>query len=106
MKRLQAMTAAAVTALVLTGCSTVALKPGADEIEILDAARVKNCERLGKTQVSVAQKLGFIPRGDKAIRTDLERLGRNSAIKMGGDTLTRETGIENGEQAFGVYDCV
>ncbi len=106
MKRLQAATAVAVTAMVLAGCSTVKLKPGAEEVEILEAARVKDCKRLGKTQVSVAEKLGFVPRGDKAIREDLERLARNSAVKMGGDTLSPESGIENGEQSFGVYDCV
>lgn len=104
----RAFTLVAVAALALgaAGCSTVQPKRGASDIEILDAARTKDCKRLGKTQVSVATKIGFVPRGDKAIREDLQRLARNSAIGMGGDTLTPESGIEEGEQTFGVFQCI
>ena len=106
MKRLKMMSVIAVTAVLLSGCSTVKLKPGAAEVELLEAARVKNCKRLGQTSVSVAQKFGFIKRGEKAIRADLQTLARNSAMDMGGDTITPQSGIENGEQKFGVYDCI
>lgn len=104
----RAITLVAVAALVLgaAGCSTVQPKRGAGEIEILDAARTKDCKRLGKTQVSVAVKIGVVPRGDKAIREDLQRLARNSAVSMGGDTLTPESAIEEGEQTFGVFQCI
>lgn len=93
-------------AVLAAGCSTIELKPGADEIEILGAERVANCKKLGKTKVSVAEKVGFIKRGDKAIREDLQRLARNSAIDMNGDTLSAESEIVKGEQTFGVYDCI
>lgn len=106
MKRLPTAVIAAAAALALGACSPVKLKPDADQIELLDAERVKNCERLGKTRVSVATKIGFIPRGDKAIHEDLRRLARNSAIEMDGDTLTRESEVEEGEQTFGVYKCI
>jgi hypothetical protein len=90
----------------LGGCSTIKLKPGAEEVEILAAERVADCKKLGKTTVSVAKKLGVIPRGDKAIREDLHRLARNSAVAMNGDTISAESSIEEGEQTFGVYDCI
>lgn len=96
-----------VTVIVLAaGCSTIKLKPGAAEVEVLQAERVADCKMLGKTKVSVADKLGFVPRGDKAIRVDLQRLARNSAIEMNGDTLSPESEIVKGEQTFGVYDCI
>lgn len=106
MKRISTAVVVGATALVMAACSPVKLKPDADQIELLDAARVKNCERLGKTRVSVATKIGFIPRGDKAIREDLRRLARNSAIEMDGDTLTRESKVQEGEQTFGVFKCI
>jgi len=93
-------------AVAIGGCSTIKLKPGADEVEILGAERVADCQRLGKTTVSVAEKLGFIPRGEKAIREDLHRLARNSAVTMNGDTISAESPIEEGEQTFGVFDCI
>lgn len=95
-----------VAAVLATGCSTVKLKPGAAEIEVLKADRVAECRKLGSTTVSVAEKLGFIPRGDKAIQTDLHRLARNSAAGMDGDTISPEGPVEEGEQTFGVYDCI
>lgn len=106
MKRIFTVVGVAATALIMVACSPVTLKPDAAEIELLDADRVTKCDRLGKTRVSVATKLLFIPRGDKAIREDLTRLARNSAIEMDGDTLTRESEIQEGEQTFGVYKCI
>lgn len=93
-------------AVAISGCSTIKLKPGAEEVEILGAERVADCKKLGKTTVSVAKKIGFIPRGEKAIRADLHRLARNSAVTMDGDTINAESSIEAGEQTFGVYDCI
>lgn len=98
--------AAAAIALTVTGCTYVKLDPAAEGVELLGADRVQKCERLGKTRVSVAQKVGFIARGDRAIRDNLVTLARNSAAEMGGDTITRESEIQNGKQTFGVFDCV
>ena len=106
MKARHTLIAITASAVVLIGCSTIKMKPGAEEVEILDASRTKDCKRIGKTRVSVLDALGFIPRGEKAIREDVRRLARNSAVDMGGDTATPESPIEKGEQTFGVFDCV
>lgn len=99
-------TGLALVSLLIVGCSNIKLKPGAEEVEILKADRVADCRKIGVTTVSVLDELGFIPRGEKAIREDLQRLARNSTITMGGDTATPESTIEKGEQTFGVYDCI
>jgi len=96
----------AVTTVVLGACSTIELRPGAEEVEILNAERVADCNKIGRTTVSVVDELGFIPRGEKAVREDLNRLARNSAVTMEGDTVSPESPIENGERTFGVYDCI
>lgn len=98
--------AAPVLAASVAGCSTIALKPGAEEVEVLDADRVTDCRKLGVTTASVADELGFIPRGEKHVRRDIHRLAKNSAVTMNGDTLSPESEIRKGEQKFGVYDCI
>lgn len=108
MRTKRSIPALAAAALVLTvaGCTYVKLDPAAQDVEVLRAERVQDCERLGQTRVSVAQKIGFIARGDRAIRNDLEVLARNSAAEMGGDTITPASEVQNGKQSFGVYDCI
>lgn len=96
----------ALAGLALGGCSFTEVEPDARRVEVLEAARVADCERLGDTQVSVAHKVGFIARGDKAIQTDLNNLARNSATEMGGDTVTPIGEPQNGKQRFGIYDCI
>ncbi len=96
----------ALAGLALSGCAFTEVEPEAEQVEVLEAARVSHCERLGETQVSVAHKIGFIPRGDKAIQNDLDNLARNSGAGMGGDTVTPMGQPQNGNQTFGVYDCI
>lgn len=93
-------------ALIATGCSYTKVDPGARQVLVLGPERIADCEKLGKTQVSVADKLGFIPRHDNAVQKDLDILARNSASEMGGDTVTRISEPVNGKQTYWVYDCV
>lgn len=97
---------AAACAAVLGGCSFVDVQPNARDVLVLANERVQDCERLGETRVSVAAQIGFIKRREKDVRRDLERLARNSAADMGGDTVTPESGIKEGKQTYGIYDCI
>jgi hypothetical protein len=93
-------------AIALSGCAGVSPEPGAEEVEILEEERTAQCERQGQTRVTTATEVGFIKRGDKAIREDLRALARNSAVDMGGDTVTPLNEITEGKQTYGVYKCV
>lgn len=106
MQRSKLVMALAGGALVAAGCSTVSPEPGAEEIEVLEAKRTEKCDKKGQSRVQVPTSFGFIKRGDKAIRQDLRTLGRNSAVDMGGDTITPLTEISEGRQTFGIYDCI
>jgi len=98
-----ALTAAAVTAtVILSACATVSLSPAGENVKVLEQARVQNCKRLGQTHVSVAKLM----RGDRPIKNDLEILARNSAAQMNGDTVSPQSAVTNGEQTFGVYQCI
>lgn len=96
----------AAVAVVLGGCSFVTVDPDAEDVLVLEADRTRDCDRLGQTRVSVATSIGFIQRGEPAIRDNLETLARNSAAEMGGDTITPETEVSEGKQTFGIFDCV
>lgn len=92
--------------LLVAGCSFVNLDPEAEEVEVLSAERVSDCDRVGQTRVTTAHRIGFIPRGAPAIERDLDRLARNSALDLGGDTVVRKTEIEDGKATYDVFDCV
>lgn len=93
-------------ALVATGCAYTKVQPEARSVLVLGPERTADCKELGKTQVSVADKLGFIPRHANAVQDDLDKLARNSAAEMDGDTVTRIAEPVSGKQTYRVYDCV
>lgn len=92
--------------LLVGGCTWVDVKPAAQDVLILSKARVANCNRLGTTDVSVAESVGFLDRVPEDVAEDLANLARNQAVEMGGDTITPLSEPVKGQQTFGVYDCV
>lgn len=92
--------------LALAGCSFVQIEDGADDVRVVEPERAQDCERKGSTRVTTAQRALFIPRGEPAIEEDLDRLARNSAVELDGDTVYRDTEIEDGRATYEVYDCV
>ncbi|HET9680375.1 MAG TPA: DUF4156 domain-containing protein [Gammaproteobacteria bacterium] len=92
--------------LLVSGCTWVDVKPAAQEVLVLSKARVANCARLGTTEVSVAESVGFLNRVPEDVAKDLANLARNQAVEMGGDTITPLSEPHKGQQTFGVYNCV
>lgn len=90
----------------LTACSFIPQSPGADKVLILPLERVKNCTEIGQTKVQVLDRFGFLARRGASVETDLQRVAKNNAIDMGGDTVAALTDVVNGRQTFGVYKCL
>jgi hypothetical protein len=90
----------------LSACSFIPKSPGADKVLILPLERVKNCTEIGQTKVQVLDRIGFLARRGVSVETDLQRVAKNNAIDMGGDTVSALTGVVNGRQTFGVYKCL
>jgi hypothetical protein len=67
---------------------------------------VKACKRVGKATVSVKSSVAGVPRKESVIARELEKLARNSALDLHGDTVVPITPIVDGERSFGVYRCV
>ncbi len=92
--------------LFVIGCTFVALEPEGERVEVAESAeQVEECQRVGRTRVTTAERVAFILRRDTAIEDDLDRLARNSGADLGGDTVVRESEIEEGRATYGVYDC-
>ena len=78
---------------------------GDDIIRVLDPAEVGSCREMGRTNNSVTAKV-IVERSEDAVAKELRILARNSAARMGGDTIVPLTVIEEGQQTFMVYKCV
>lgn len=94
------------TALGLMACSWVKLTPEGDKVRILSQAEVASCKMLGKTNVSVADKIAGLQRKDRVVQENLNVLARNAAADMKGDTVVPASPIEDGKQVFDVYRCI
>lgn len=106
-KLLAGITSAGVLAM-LAGCTWVSPNPQvkAQGIMVLPQDRVAHCRFISKTQVSVANHVGFIDRSKSDVEKDLQNLAMNQAVAQGGDTVSALAPENNGNQTFGVYKCL
>jgi hypothetical protein len=92
-------------AIMLSACSSLKLTESGEKVRVLDPAEVSSCKNLGRTNTSVTDKVIFERPAD-AVAEELQIVARNSAARMGGDTIVPLTVIEEGQQTFVVYKCV
>ena len=92
-------------AIMLSACSSLKLTESGEKVRVLDPAEVSSCKNLGRTNTSVTDRV-IIERPADAVAEELQIVARNSAARMGGDTIVPLTVIENGQQTFVVYKCV
>ncbi|MGH8282853.1 MAG: DUF4156 domain-containing protein [Gammaproteobacteria bacterium] len=94
--------------LAAAGCTWVSPSPAVKQqgIMVLPQDRVAHCRILSKTQVSVADSVGFINRVQADVEKDLQNLAMNQAVTQGGDTVSPVTPMDKGTQTFGIYKCL
>ena len=92
-------------AMLLSACSSLKLTDGGEKVRVLEPAEVSTCKNMGRTNTSVTARV-IIERPADTIAEELSIVARNSAARMGGDTIVPLTIIENGEQTFVVYKCI
>ena len=89
----------------LPACTWVKLTEQGETVTVVSKV-ADSCERLGSTSSQTKADIASVGRNDKKVATELQTLARNSAAKMGGDTIVAESEVsESGEQKFGVYRC-
>lgn len=91
--------------LLLSACSWVELTPEGEQVTVTTMEAVAGCKPVGKTTVSTLAKLGGLNRYEESMQDELNRLARNSAVQLGGDTVVPATKVEDGKQVFNVYRC-
>ena len=90
----------------VSGCTWVKPTPGGEQVRVASSpAEVAGCEQIGKTTVSLLDRVGALKRGQKKVEDELFVLGRNSAAEMGGDTILQVSEVFQGERRFAVYRC-
>jgi len=92
-------------ALLLSACSSLQLTKGGDKVRVLDPDEISSCKNLGRTNTSVTARV-IVERPTETIARELQIVARNSAARMGGDTIVPLTVIAEGQQTFVVYKCV
>jgi hypothetical protein len=92
-------------AMLLSACSSLKLTEGGEKIRVLEPAEVSTCKNMGRTNTSVTARV-IIERPADSIAEELSIVSRNSAARMGGDTIVPLTVIEDGHQTFVVYKCI
>ncbi|MGH8379051.1 MAG: DUF4156 domain-containing protein [Gammaproteobacteria bacterium] len=94
--------------LAAAGCTWVSPSPAVKTqgIMVLPQDRVAHCRLLSKTEVSIADSVGFINRVQADVEKDLQNLAMNQAVTQGGDTVSPVTPMDNGTQTFGIYKCL
>lgn len=90
----------------LAGCAWVDLKPQGEKVRVLSAQEVGRCKPVGQVTVSTVATLGFIVRDRSSVQEEVNRLARNNAGSMGGDTVVANGPLVEGEQPFKVYRCI
>lgn len=95
-----------VMAAYLSACSWVDVTPQGEKVRVLSAAEVTGCQRLGKTTVNTAARIGLLDRYPQQVQDELETLARNSASDLGGDTVVPLGTPADGRQVYEIYRCV
>jgi hypothetical protein len=89
--------------LLLGACSFVKLTPQGENVAVLQANQVANCERQGAITVNVTSKV-VVNRQPTKVAQELRTVARNRAADRG-DTLVATSEPRNGEQTFDIYRC-
>lgn len=92
-------------AAMLSGCTWVALTAEGEAVELMEAAEVTRCERIGRATATTTDEVVRVGRSGKRMQEELLVLARNEAGAMGGNAIVPETVIQDGRQVFGVYRC-
>lgn len=91
--------------LMLTACATVKTVPGAEDVRLVGAEQLVNCQRLGSASAQVMDKITFVERDKEKMEKELLKLAQNEAVKMGGNALQVASDIKNGSRQFDIYRC-
>lgn len=92
-------------ALSLSACTWVNQNPAGESVAITDISSLTQCKKIGDISSRTKHKIGFIPRGEAKILSELQTLARNEAIKLGANTITANGDPVDGSQTYQAFLC-
>lgn len=95
-----------ISGLIVSSCAFVQLDTGGEKVRVLSPDEVSSCRELGKAHANVTDAVFGMNRPIETLQKELEVIGRNSAVNLGGDTIVPLTVIKEGKQTFVVYKCI
>lgn len=91
----------------LVACSWVQPHVDSHHVALVKPELVQSCQKLSvTTSKSLSKVLVVVPRKQTKVMSELIILAKNQAAVLGGDTITAEGPMANGEQSFGIYKCL
>lgn len=90
---------------ILPACTWIEPTKEAQEVILVKDFNVKDCLKLGTTDVTVTYKVGIIIREDEAVTEDLVVAAKNHAAEMGGDSIVARGPVVEGKMTFDIYKC-
>ena len=87
------------------GCAWVTLDEGGSGVLAVESADVEDCRRIGKTTVSVRDRVAAIQRSPSRVASELKTLARNSAAEMGGNRIVSTSPVDDGAREYAVFRC-
>lgn len=93
------------TAVLVSGCNWVKPIEGSDQVELLMAKEIASCKKLGHTTSHVKNEVAGLTRNQETVSQELITLGKNQAVKMGGDTIVQSQPLRDGKVVFDIYKC-
>ena len=99
--------AACLLTVLFSGCSWVDIKPQGEKVRVLAPQEVTHCRYLGPaSSKTLAVFMKVFARSRDKVQEEVNRLARNTAGEMGGDSIVPTGPLIDGEQAFNVYRCI
>lgn len=90
----------------ISACSWVEETASGQRVNVVGAANVTHCQKIGTTSVEVKDDLVLgLERNHEKVANELATLARNRAGENGADSIVAITPVENGKQKFAMYRC-
>jgi len=89
----------------LTACTWVKPTDAGRDVHLVSYDQVDQCKKIGRTTVSVVDKVASVSRSEDSVAEELKILARNSGASMGGNRVVVAGAVSKGEQSFDVFQC-
>lgn len=105
MKRVVVVVVVVALALAGSACTWIQPKEGTEDVALVKAHFVQQCQKIGSANALVPHKIIGLKRRKGKVADELIVLAKNEALGMGGDTIVSASKVDQGQQRFDVYRC-